>query len=91
MAQTPTPGNHSFQRYDGWARYKTPATVTWGSTVNTCVITDDKVSPNSAPFAWVTGTTPAAGRWSYVAGTGTLTITSTDQENSALTLSYILL
>lgn len=91
MAQTPTPGNHSFQNYDGWARYKTPATVTWGSTANTCTITDAKFSTNSAPIVWVTGTTPAAGRWSYTVNSGSLVITSSDAENSGLTLSYIIL
>lgn len=91
MAQTPTPGNHSFQNYNGWARYKSPATVLWGSTANTCVITDPKCTPNSFLCVNVTGTTPAAGRWSWVTASGTITITSTDAESATLPLEYILL
>ena len=92
MAQTPlTTGNHSFQNYDGWARYKTPATVLWGSTANTCVITDAKFSANSMAIVQVTGTTPQAGFWSYTYAVGTLTITSSNSEQSTLPLSYIIL
>lgn len=92
MAQTPlTTGNHSFQNYDGWARYKTPATVLWGSTPNTCVITDAKCTPNSFFAVAVTGTIPAAGRWAWTTGAGTITITSTDAESATLPLEYILL
>lgn len=91
MAQTPTSGNHSFQNYNGWARYRTPATVLWGSTANTCTITDAKFSTNSAPHVWVTGVTPQAGRWSYTVNNGSLVITSTDAESSTLPLSYIII
>lgn len=92
MAQTPTStGNHSFQNYDGWARYKVPATVLWGSTANTCTITDAKISTNSVVIAWVTGTTPAAGRWSYVMSAGSVAITSSDGESATLPVSYIIL
>lgn len=91
MAQTPTPGNHSFMHYEGWSRYKNPATVTWGSTPNTCVITDPKIRTNAAVLIWVTGTTPAAGRWALTAGSGSLTITSSDAESSTLTLAYVIL
>ncbi len=91
MAQTPTSGNHSFQNYDGWSRYKTPATVTWGSTPNTCTITDPKVSANSFVEVNVTGTVPQAGFWAISVTTGQIVITSGASENSALTLSYIIL
>ena len=92
MAQTPTTtGNHSFQNYDGWARYKNPATVLWGSTPNTCTITDPKVSPNSVAIVTVTGTTPAAGRWAIVTNVGQIVITSSDSENATLPLEYIIL
>jgi hypothetical protein len=92
MAQTPTPGNHSAQNYSPWNRYKTPATTTWGSTANTCTITDPKATTNSAVLVWVTGTTPAAGRWSISTATvGSIIITSTDAESSTLPISYILL
>ena len=91
MAQTPTSGNHSFQRYNGWSRYKSPATVTWGSTPNTCTITDDKITTNSAVIAWVTGSTPAAGNWSYTTSVGSVVITSSDGESSTLPISYIIL
>lgn len=92
MAQTPlTTGNHSLMHYNGWSRYKNPATVLWGSTPNTCVITDGKIRPNAAVLVWVTGTTPAAGRWSQTSGAGSLTITSSDAESATLPLSYIIL
>ena len=92
MAQTPvTTGNHSFQRYNAWARYKTPATVLWGSGGNTCTITDDKISANSIPDFWVTGTTPQAGQWSYVLSSGSITITSSSSESATLPVSYTLL
>ena len=91
MAQTPTPGNHSFQRYNAWSRYKTPATTTWGSTANTCTITDDKIAANSIVDVKVTGSTPAAGRWSYTVTAGQVVITSSDAEQSTLPLSYIIL
>lgn len=91
MAQTPTPGNHSFQQYNGWSRYKTAATTTWGSTANTCTITDAKISANSFVEVNVTGTTPQNGRWSMTATNGQLVITSTDAESSTLPISYIIL
>ena len=92
MAQTPiTTGNHSFQNYNGWARYKNPATALWGSTPNTCVITDAKVSPNSYVLVKVTGVTPQAGRWTVVEGSGIVTITSSDAESATLPLEYIIL
>lgn len=62
---------------------------TWGGGGNTCVITDGKIHLNSDVNVKVTGTTPAAGLWSYVTGNGTLTITSSDSENSALPISYV--
>ena len=91
MAQTPTSGNHSFQRYEGWSRYKIPATVTWGTTANSCTITDAKFHTNSAPLVWVTGSTPQAGRWSFTITSGQLVITSTDAESSTLPLAYVIL
>jgi hypothetical protein len=83
--------NSSFQRYNAWSRYKNPTVTTWGSTANTCTITDPAISANSAPLVWVTGTTAQAGRWSYVCAVGTLTITSTDSESSTLPINYIIL
>jgi hypothetical protein len=81
----------SFQQYSSWARYKVPATTTWGDTANTCTITDSKISTNSVVIVQVTGTTPAAGNWSYTSNQGSLTITSSDAESSTLPLSYIIL
>jgi hypothetical protein len=66
-------------------------TGTWGGVANTCLITDEYIHPNSIVLAWVTGTTPAAGRWSTTVSQGTATITSTDAENSTLPVSYIIL
>lgn len=70
---------------------KTVNTTTWGSTANTCTITDEYVHTNSAVLVWVTGTTPAAGRWSIDCTQGTITITSSDAESSTLPISYIVL
>lgn len=66
-------------------------TGTWGSVPNTCVITDEYIHPNSYVLAWVTGTTPAAGRWSITMSQGSATITSSDAESSTLPVSYIVL
>lgn len=71
--------------------FKTLNTTTWGSTANTCTITDEYIHPNSTIIAYVTGTTPAAGRWSYTVGQGTVAITSSDAESSTLAISYIIL
>lgn len=70
---------------------KTISTTTWGATANTCTITDEYVHPNSVVLAYVTGTTPAAGRWSYTVTQGSVAITSTDAESSTLPVSYIIL
>jgi len=70
---------------------KTVNTGTWGGAANTCVITDAYAHANSAPMVWVTGTTPANGRWSVSAAQGTITITSTDAESSTLPIAYVIL
>lgn len=70
---------------------KTLNTTTWGSTATTCTITDAYVHDNSAILLWVTGTTPANGRWSWTCTQGTITITSSDAEGSTLPISYIVL
>ena len=66
-------------------------TTTWGSTPNTCTITDEYIHPNSVVLAYVTGTVPQAGRWSYTVAQGSVAITSSDAENSTLPVSYIVL
>ncbi len=70
---------------------KTVNSGTWGGSANTCVITDEYIHPNSYVLAWVTGTTPAAGRWSITMAQGSATITSSDGESSTLPVSYIIL
>ena len=82
--------NNSFQNYDGWARYKVPTTTTWGAGGVSCTITDANIHPNSQVEVWVTGTTPAAGQWSYVMNQGNAVITSASSESSSLPLSYII-
>lgn len=64
---------------------------TWGAVANTCAITDEYIHTNSVVIAYVTGTTPAAGRWSYTNTQGVCTITSSDAESSTLPVSYIVL
>ncbi len=71
--------------------FKTLNTTTWGSTANTCTITDEYIHPNSVVIAFVTGTTPSAGRWSYTVSQGSVAITSTDAESSTLPLTYIVI
>lgn len=67
-------------------------TGTWGANSNTCVITDEYIHPNSVVLVWVTGTTPATGtNWAITVSQGSATLTSTDAESSALTISYIIL
>lgn len=66
-------------------------TGTWGANSNTCLITDPYIHPNSVVIAFVTGTTPAAGRWAYTVAQGTCTITSSDSESSTLPISYIVI
>ena len=71
---------------------KTINTTTWGSTANTCTITDAYIHPNSVVIAYVTGTSAqAAGRWSYTVTQGQVVITSSDGESSTLPISYIVL
>ncbi len=65
-------------------------TTTWGSTANTCTITDEYIHPNSQVDAWVTGTTPQAGNWSYTVTQGQVAITSSSAESSTLPISYII-
>ena len=71
--------------------FKTLNTTTWGSTANTCTITDEYIHSNSVVIAFVTGTTPAAGRWSYTVSQGSVAITSSDAESSTLPISYIVI
>lgn len=66
-------------------------TGTWGGSANTCLITDAYIHSNSTVIVWVTGTTPAAGRWSYTVAQGSVTITSSDGESSTLALAYVVL
>lgn len=71
--------------------YKTINTTTWGAVANTCTITDTYINTNSFIVLNVTGTTPAAGRWSWTVTQDTLVITSSDAESSTLPISYIVL
>lgn len=64
-------------------------TTTWGSTPNTCTITDEYIHPNSQVDAWVTGSTPAVGNWAYAVTQGQVVITSSGAESSTLPISYI--
>lgn len=66
-------------------------TCTWGATAGSCTIADSYIRANSVIFAFVTGSTPAAGRWSYTVTNGQVVITSTDSESSTLPVSYIVL
>ena len=66
-------------------------TTTWGAGGNTCTIVDENIHLNSMVFIQVTGTTPQAGQWSYVVTNGQVVITSSSSENSALSLTYIVL
>lgn len=64
-------------------------TTTWGAGGNTMTIVDGKIHPNSQIEAWVTGTVPAAGQWAYNVTQGQVVITSSNSENSALPVSYL--
>jgi hypothetical protein len=69
---------------------KTINTTTWGSTAGSCTITDEYIHLNSQVDAWVTGTTPAAGQWSYVVTQGQVIIYSSNSESSTLPISYVI-
>lgn len=71
--------------------YKVINTTTWGATPNTCTIVDNYVNSNSVVLAYVTGATPAAGRWAYAITDNSIVITSSDAESSTLAFSYIVL
>lgn len=89
MAFTFTSGPHyTVQSQFPPNKYRTVNTGTWGTGGNTCVITDAGIKPNSDLRIWVTGTTPAIGRWSWTCSAGSATVTSSDPENSTLTVSY---
>lgn len=66
-------------------------TTTWGAGGNTCTITDGNIHLNSMVFIQVTGTTAAAGQWAFATNQGNVVITSSDSENSALPITYIVL
>lgn len=66
-------------------------TTTWGATANTLTITDSYIKANSVVIAYVTGTIPAAGSWSYAITAGQCVITSDNAESSTLPVSYIVL
>lgn len=66
-------------------------TTTWGATANTCTITDPYIHANSTVVAYVTGTTPSAGFWSYTVTQGQVAITSSDAESSTLPITYIVI
>jgi hypothetical protein len=70
---------------------KTLNTTTWGSTANTCTISDEYIHTNSVVIAYVTGTTAPAGRWAYTITQGQVVITSSDAESSTLAISYIVI
>lgn len=72
-------------------RQKQLNTTTWGSGGNSVTISDPYIFANSAVFAYVTGSTPAAGNWSYAVTEGQVVITSTDAESSTLPIAYIVL
>lgn len=66
----------------------TTPTTTWGATPNTCTILDASIHPSSNVLVTPTGTIPA-GFWKYAVTQGQLVITSSDSENSAQGISYI--
>ena len=66
-------------------------TTTWGASANTLTITDSYIRANSVVIAYVTGATPAAGRWSYAVTNGQCVVTSSDSESSTLPVSYIVI
>lgn len=71
--------------------FKTVNTTTWGSGGNTVTITDAYIHSNSVVLAFVTGSTPQAGFWSYTITQGQVVITSSSVETSTLPISYIVL
>jgi hypothetical protein len=81
----------SFADTEPALRYKVLTTGTWGSGGNTLTITSEKISTNSYLVIWVTGTTPAAGRWAITCNQGNAVVTSSSSENSALPIAYFVI
>lgn len=83
---------YTVQQFFPPMKYKTVNTLTWGAGGNSVTITDPGIKPNSVPKVWVTGTTPQAGQWAIniPSGGGSMTITSSSSENSALPISYVI-
>lgn len=70
---------------------KTLNTLTWGANATALTIVDPYIVSNSQIDLQVTGSTPAAGRWSYTYSQGQVIVTSSDSEQSSLPLQYIIL
>ena len=83
--------NHSFQNYDGWARYKTPATRAWATTGQTDVVADTKVSSNS--LIDIMNTSAYVGPWYVTINPGVgFTVTSGNSETqTTTTYQYVIL
>lgn len=69
---------------------KTVNTGTWGSGGNTLTILDEYIHANSQIEAWVTGSVPQSGQWAYAITQGQCVITSSDSENPALPIAYLI-
>lgn len=69
---------------------KTVNTGTWGTTGNTCTITDEYIHPNSQVDVWVTGATAQSGQWAFAVTQGQVVITSSDSENGTLPIAYVI-
>lgn len=80
----------NFAQYEPALRLKKITTTTWGAGGNTLTLTDPNITTNSQIELWVTGTTPAAGQWSYTYNQGNVVVTSSSSESSSLPLSYII-
>lgn len=71
---------------------KTINTTTWGLNGNTsAVVVDEYCHPNSMIFWHVYGTTPQSGFWSLQKSQGSFYFVSSDSENTALTIAYIII
>lgn len=85
-------GHQSPQSQDSILTNKTINTFSWGAGGNTSlVVVDPYVHPNSMVMWHVFGTSQQTGNWSLNKSQGQFNFISSDPENSALTIAYIVL
>lgn len=81
---------NSLQQYNAYLKGKTLTAKSWTTTGNTDIISDPDIRDNS--FILIMNIAPSNGKW-YVSAisSGTVTITSSDQETAGTNYHYLIL